>query len=139
MVAFFNRKKKDTEALPKEVEDYYQSERRERRGMAWVLAIVTRQIKAMNKADIVEMEKVAKKAKNNAAMMLEATGTYNVLPVLLKINPQAKRIVVTTKNRKVIAPTIPAVAIISVNSDEDLSNLTGQRGVLLAVLGLSWV
>ncbi len=38
----FNRKKKEeTEAVPAEVQEYYQAEKRERIGVAWVLALVT--------------------------------------------------------------------------------------------------
>lgn len=40
-MALFNRRKKNTDVLPEEVREYYQSERRERAGVAWVLAIGT--------------------------------------------------------------------------------------------------
>ena len=40
MVWPFNRKK-NTEDVPQEVQDYYQSERRERAGVAWLLAFGT--------------------------------------------------------------------------------------------------
>ncbi len=36
----FNRKK-NTEEVPAEVQEYYQAERRERTGIAWLLAVVT--------------------------------------------------------------------------------------------------
>lgn len=40
-MALFNRRKKEKDALPEEVRDYYQTERRERTGRAWLLAILT--------------------------------------------------------------------------------------------------
>ncbi len=39
-MAFFNRKKADTTVLP-EIERYYEAEKHERAGMAWLLAIVS--------------------------------------------------------------------------------------------------
>lgn len=41
MVWPFNRNRTDKNSVPKEVQDYYQAERRERVGIAWVLALVT--------------------------------------------------------------------------------------------------
>lgn len=40
-MALFKRNKKNTDVLPQEVREYYQTERRERTGMAWLLAIGT--------------------------------------------------------------------------------------------------
>lgn len=40
-MALFSRRKKKEEILPKEVREYYSSERRERTGIAWLLAIGT--------------------------------------------------------------------------------------------------
>lgn len=40
-MALFNRRKQGTDVLPTEVREYYQSERRERTGLAWLLAIGT--------------------------------------------------------------------------------------------------
>ncbi len=40
-MAFFKRKKQNTDVLPAEVREYYQSERRERAGVAWLLALGT--------------------------------------------------------------------------------------------------
>lgn len=40
-MALFNRRKQDKDALPQEVREYYQTERRERTGKAWLLAVVT--------------------------------------------------------------------------------------------------
>lgn len=40
-MAWFNRRKQNTDVLPEEVREYYQTERRERTGMAWLLAIAT--------------------------------------------------------------------------------------------------
>lgn len=40
-MALLRRNKADVTAVPKEVQDYYQSERRDRKGVAWVLAILT--------------------------------------------------------------------------------------------------
>jgi hypothetical protein len=39
-MALFKRKKKDS-VLPEEVRDYYTAEKRDRKGMAWLLAIAT--------------------------------------------------------------------------------------------------
>jgi hypothetical protein len=39
-MALFNRKKKDS-VLPEEVRDYYTSEKHDRKGMAWLLAVAT--------------------------------------------------------------------------------------------------
>jgi hypothetical protein len=40
-MALFRRKNQDIDAVPQEVRDYYQSERRERTGIAWLLALGT--------------------------------------------------------------------------------------------------
>lgn len=40
-MALFNRRKQNTDVLPEEVREYYQTERRERTGMAWLLAVAT--------------------------------------------------------------------------------------------------
>lgn len=40
-MALFKRKNKKEDVLPAEVREYYQSERREKTGVAWLLAIVT--------------------------------------------------------------------------------------------------
>lgn len=40
-MAWFNRRNQNTDVLPEEVREYYQTERRERTGMAWLLAIGT--------------------------------------------------------------------------------------------------
>lgn len=40
-VALFRRKQSNIDTVPQEVRDYYESERRERSGMAWLLAIGT--------------------------------------------------------------------------------------------------
>jgi hypothetical protein len=40
-MAWFNRRKQNTDVLPEEVREYYQTERRDRNGMAWLLAIGT--------------------------------------------------------------------------------------------------
>lgn len=40
-MALFNRRKENTDVLPTEVREYYQSERRERTGLAWLLALGT--------------------------------------------------------------------------------------------------
>jgi cytoskeletal protein RodZ len=40
-MALFNRRKQNTDVLPEEVREYYQSERRERTGVAWLLAVAT--------------------------------------------------------------------------------------------------
>lgn len=40
-MALFNRDKKKKDVLPQEVREYYQAERRDRTGMAWLLAIAT--------------------------------------------------------------------------------------------------
>jgi cytoskeletal protein RodZ len=40
-MALFNRRKQNTDVLPEEVREYYQSERRERTGVAWLLAVGT--------------------------------------------------------------------------------------------------
>jgi cytoskeletal protein RodZ len=40
-MAWFNRRKQNTDVLPEEVREYYQTERRERTGMAWLLAAGT--------------------------------------------------------------------------------------------------
>jgi hypothetical protein len=40
-MAWFNRRKQNTDVLPEEVREYYQTERRERNGMAWLLAAAT--------------------------------------------------------------------------------------------------
>jgi hypothetical protein len=40
-MALFNRRKQNTDVLPEEVREYYQSERRERAGVAWLLAVGT--------------------------------------------------------------------------------------------------
>ena len=40
-MALFRKKQVDTAKLPKEIDEYYKAERRERTGMAWLLAIVT--------------------------------------------------------------------------------------------------
>ena len=40
-MALFNRRKnKETQAMPPEVQDYYQAEKRERTGVAWLLGLV---------------------------------------------------------------------------------------------------
>jgi cytoskeletal protein RodZ len=39
-MALFKRKKKDS-VLPEEVRDYYTAEKRDRKGMAWLLAVAT--------------------------------------------------------------------------------------------------
>ena len=40
-MALFNRRKQEKDALPQEVREYYQTERRERTGKAWLLAVLT--------------------------------------------------------------------------------------------------
>lgn len=40
-MALFGRKQPDIDSVPQEVQDYYQSERRERTGVAWLLALAT--------------------------------------------------------------------------------------------------
>lgn len=40
-MALFNRNKKTTSNYPEEVQEYYQAERRDRTGIAWLLAIGT--------------------------------------------------------------------------------------------------
>lgn len=40
-MALGNRKQNDIDAIPQEVQEYYQSERRERSGVAWLLALGT--------------------------------------------------------------------------------------------------
>ena len=40
-MAIFNRRKNSTPVLPEEVQEYYQAERRERTGRAWLLALAT--------------------------------------------------------------------------------------------------
>lgn len=40
-MAWFNRRKQNTDVLPQEVREYYQTERREKSGMAWLLAVGT--------------------------------------------------------------------------------------------------
>ena len=40
-MAFFNRNRNQIDQVPLEVQEYYQSERRERTGMAWLLALAT--------------------------------------------------------------------------------------------------
>lgn len=40
-MALFNRRNQDKVVLPEEVRDYYQAERRQRTGRAWLLALVT--------------------------------------------------------------------------------------------------
>lgn len=40
-MALFKRNKKNTDVLPAEVREYYQSERRDRAGVAWLLALGT--------------------------------------------------------------------------------------------------
>lgn len=40
-MALFKRRKQETDVLPAEVREYYQSERRERAGVAWLLALGT--------------------------------------------------------------------------------------------------
>lgn len=40
-MAFGNNRKNDIDAIPQEVQEYYQSERRERSGVAWLLALGT--------------------------------------------------------------------------------------------------
>lgn len=40
-MALFNRRNKNKQVLPQEVREYYQAEKRERTGMAWLLAITT--------------------------------------------------------------------------------------------------
>lgn len=40
-MAWFNRRKQNTDVLPEEVREYYQTERRDRTGMAWLLALAT--------------------------------------------------------------------------------------------------
>ena len=40
-MALFKRRNKDTDSLPKEVQEYYQTEKRERTGVAWLLALAT--------------------------------------------------------------------------------------------------
>ena len=40
-MALFNRRNKNKEVLPQEVREYYQAEKRDRTGMAWLLAITT--------------------------------------------------------------------------------------------------
>lgn len=40
-MALFRRKTQDTDVVPAEIQDYYQSEKRERTGVAWLLALVT--------------------------------------------------------------------------------------------------
>jgi hypothetical protein len=40
-MALFRRKKSESVQLPPEVQEYYQSERRERMGMTWLLAALT--------------------------------------------------------------------------------------------------
>lgn len=40
-MALFNRRKKSDDVLPAEVREYYQAERREKTGVAWLLALVT--------------------------------------------------------------------------------------------------
>lgn len=40
-MALFNRRKQTNDVLPEEVRDYYQAEKRQRTGVAWVLALVT--------------------------------------------------------------------------------------------------
>ena len=40
-MALFNRRKQNTDVLPEEVREYYQSEKRERTGAAWLLALGT--------------------------------------------------------------------------------------------------
>ena len=40
-MALFNRRKQEQPVLPEEVRQYYDSERRERRGRAWLLAFAT--------------------------------------------------------------------------------------------------
>lgn len=40
-MALFKRRKQNTDVLPEEVREYYQSERRERAGVAWLLALGT--------------------------------------------------------------------------------------------------
>ncbi len=40
-MALFNRRKQTNDVLPEEVRDYYQAEKRQKTGVAWVLALVT--------------------------------------------------------------------------------------------------
>lgn len=40
-LSFFKRNKQDTDVLPTEVREYYENERRERTGVAWLLALGT--------------------------------------------------------------------------------------------------
>ena len=40
-MALFNRRNKDTNVLPAEAQEYYATERRERTGVAWLLALTT--------------------------------------------------------------------------------------------------
>lgn len=40
-MALFNRRNKNVDSVPQEVQDYYQAEKRDRTGIAWLLALGT--------------------------------------------------------------------------------------------------